>query len=505
MGSLPSFAVIADPHVYRVPGIQDQHLRMALTAAETAGAAFVVLAGDIVEDGHRLCYENARRVLQESRLPLFPNIGNKEVSQNSTHRYRRYFGDLYYTVEHSGYRLIVLGLHNFTLPPHRMRWLRRVLQDTAPHDHTIIVAHHYLQYFTDRSRNEFIGLCEQHGVRHFITAHAHRPKVTRYGGLTEYLLQAVDPDKALESLPGFTMCRLDGENLQMEFVPVTIPAAAVQKHFVDQLGLAPAADWGPVQTVADLAARYKLTSYQLRIGGPQTYPVLAEEAEAARNCGLQLVGHLPGPQFDESGRFLNGPEMRSAVDFCVEQTSPLLVLHPPKLPADVLCDHYGRLNRNALAVARVIETYAKMVGRMESLGMTVALENNSSKKPRTTFGGLPTHLADLAGPLRERGLDPGYCFDIGHARASIAQAQISEWMAALGDRLLALHIHQGDPHTHTTHEAIHDLFSWTRWYGLGAWLAYKNVTVPCLLEMDSAKAAVASVEALKSLVDEVAT
>ncbi len=499
MGNLPKFAVIADAHIYSIPGIQDQHLQMALPKAKAAGAAFIIMAGDLVEDGRRLCYENFCNTMEQSPLPWFPMLGNKEISQNSTQRYRSYFGCPYYTVEASGYRLIVLGLHDFSITPARMRWLRRVLQDTAPHDNALILGHHYLEYFSDTTRETFVNLCNEFHVKHFITAHAHRPRVTQYGPLTEHLLQAVDPDKALESLPGFTMVQLDDEHLQTDFVPVTIPAAQVQEHLIDQLGLAPAGDWGPPNQLEQLCASGSFKSYQLRIGRRDSFRKLAAEAEIARSYGLQIIGHLPGPDFDESGRLHNEADMSAATDFCLQQGAALLILHPTKLPADVICDHYGRLNMNRPAVPRIIEKYVEMVGRMEELGLPVALENNSSKQRRTTFGGLPSHLTSLANPLRECGLNPGFCFDIGHAKASVAQAQVSEWMAAFGDNLLALHLHTGDPQTRTTHEAIDELFSTTRWYGLSAWLAYKQLHVPCLLEVCTPEAALQSTNALKEL------
>lgn len=499
MGSLPKFAVIADSHIYRIPGIQDQHLQMALAKAEAAGAAFIIMAGDLVEDGRRLCYENFSKILAQSPLPWFPMLGNKEISQNSTQRYRSYFGRPYYTVERSSYRLIVLGLHDFSIMPAQMCWLRRVLQDTAPHDNTLIFSHHYLEYVSDRTRQTFVSLCEMFHVKHFITAHAHRPTTTQYGPLTEHLLQTIDPDKALASLPGFTMVQLDGKHLQTDFVPVTIPAAQVQEHLIDQLGLAPADDWGPPQRLEQLCASGGFRSYQLRIGGCDSFRRLAVEAEIARSHGLQIIGHLPGPDFDEIGRLRNEADMSAATDFCRQQDAALLILHPTKLPADVICDHYGRLNINRPAVQRIIAKYVEMVGRMEESGMPVALENNSSKQRRTTFGGLPSHLTSLAEPLRERGLNPGFCFDIGHAKASVAEAQIVEWMAALGDNLLALHLHAGDPQTRTTHEPIDELFSWTRWYGLAAWLAYKQLHIPCLLEVCTPEAALHSTNALQEL------
>jgi hypothetical protein len=498
MTKLPPFAVIADAHIADTPGIQDDHLRMALRAAESRHAAFVVIAGDIVEAGRRACYENAAAIIAETSLPCFPLIGNKEASRNTTQGYRSHFGRPYYTVQHSGYRLIMLSTTRFEILPPQMRWLRRTLQETAPHDNTIIVSHHYLRLFPEARRDEFISLCAEFGIKHLIVAHSHNPKVTAYDPLTERVVQAIDPDKALTSLPGFTMVGLAAGELHSEFVPVTLPATQIQRHLVDQLGYAPNTTCTPHE-IRDLCAEYPLKSYQLRLGGPDSFGPLARQAEAARECGLQIIGHLPTPEFDEAGAFLNEDHMRRCMQFCAEQSADPVVLHPTKLPADLLTDAYQRLNLKHAATRPILDAYVEMAGQMEDLGIHVALENNSSKKKRTTFGGLPSHLRGLLDYLREAGLHPGFCFDIGHAKGSVASVQIAEWMAALGDDLLCLHIHTGDPHAHTTHEPIEDLFWWTRWYGLAAWLAYRNLTVPCLLELTTPAAVATSLHTLRQL------
>lgn len=507
MSDLPRFAVIADAHVYTAPGLQDHYLQAALSQAKEAGAAFAIIAGDLVEHGHVSCYENALPILRHSDIPWYPVIGNKEVSQNSTRRYISYFGKTYYTVEHEGYRLIVLGNVDFNVPLHKLCCLQKLLEQTAPHDNTILVMHHYLAGFAARDRNKLVDICARYGVRHVITAHRHRIETTTYRSVTEHLLQAVDPDKALGTLPGFTLCRLDQGRLRTRFVPMTVPADDVQHHLLDQLGLAPTGAWHPIADMAQLCAQHRLRSYQLRIGAPEGHAALLHEAEVARDCGLQVVGHLPTPQLDEDGKWLDCPHMDAAIELCADvarhaadhDRPSVVVLHPPKLPADLLCDRYGILATDRGVVKRVVEAYAAMVGHMRQRGLVVALENNSSKKARTTFGALPSHLTGLAEALERQGLYTGYCFDVGHAKASVTQAQISQWMAALGDRLLALHLHCGDPHMHTTHRPIQELYSTTRWYGIAAWLAHKRLTAPCLLEVASADAAATSIATLSRL------
>jgi sugar phosphate isomerase/epimerase/predicted phosphodiesterase len=509
MSTLPLFAVIADAHIARAPGIQDRFLEAALAEAKSAGARFAVIAGDLVEDGHHSSFTNAKAILSASGLPCYPVIGNKEVSQNSPQRYISNFGPTYYTVQQSGYRLIVLGTTEFTIPQHKLRWLEEVLAQTAPHDNTVLVAHHYLERFSEDDRGALTDICGRYGVRHMITAHRHRMETTQYGPVTEHMLQAVDPDKALGSPPGFTLCGIERGNLHTRFVPMSISADLVQRHLTGQLGFRPTRDREFDASLVELAERHGFRHVQLIISGDEHDTTVEQQARVAADCGLQLVGHLPSPQFDITGQWLNRTQMHRSIEFFAELLAQAAVhsgeapaiLHPPKLPADVLCDRYGRLLTERTCVQRVIEAYVAMVGWMQQGEMAVALENNSSKKPRLTFGALPSHLTDLSEELRQRSFDTGYCFDIGHVKASVVQTQVAEWMAAIGDRLLALHLHSGDPHSHVTHDPVTELYSTTRWLGLAAWLAQLQVVVPCLFEVPVPEGAAVSAQTLHRLTE----
>jgi len=48
-------------------------------------------------------------------------------------------------------------------------------------------------------------------------------------------------------------------------------------------------------------------------------------------------------------------------------------------------------------------------------------------------------------------------------------------------------------------ETTNDLFWRMRWYGLAVWLAYRDLTIPCLLELSTAEAAAISLRVLLTL------
>lgn len=502
MKHLPPFAVIADPHIWNHPGTQDAHLRAAFTRAKTLGAAFIVLAGDMTQGGGNRQFQRMHGMVQTAGLPVFPVLGNKDPNGTyeggSTQEYRRFFGRPHYVAQCAGYRLVVADAHQADIPAHQMRWLEHALPDGTA-DNTLVIGHRYLGSIQPAAREQLLATLEAHDIRHYICAHKHRKADTEYGRVTEHMLQTIDPDRALDSMPGLTMVQLqENGRLRKEFVPVSIPAELIEQHLLQNLGLAPAR-WGSPDEIATLAGEYPFSSYQLRLDTQAGYEYLAQQATTARKFGMEIVGHLQTPSLDESGTLYNEDDLYSGIEFCAEQGAQIVVLHPPKLPAHLLTDHSGALRSERPLVAAILDYYENCVLRMENLGMRVAIENNSSKKRTTTFAALPIHLRGLINALRQRNLQPGFCFDVGHARASMTRVGPAEWMGALGEDLLCTHLHTGDPVTHSTHGPICELFGDTQWYGIAAWLAYLHAQLPCMLEVRTAEAASASTRTLQTL------
>ncbi len=499
--ALPPFAVIADAHILDAPSIQCQHLELALAQAAAKGAEFVILAGDLVRAGRRPAFEALESVLERSPVEWLPICGNRDLYGESTQPYRSRFGHQQQVLFRGGYRLVLLDGHAPGLGPAQTRWLNAALRDTSPHPHTIVFGHHYLSLFPERERNAFLSLCRRYGVRHYVSAHRHLNRRVQHPALTEYVVGAIDPDKSVAGPPCFLLAHLGGHELHTATEHVTIPPEAVRRFLLDQLGAAPAR-WGCASQIRDLCSRTRLKWYQLRVFEGVGERSLRAQAEVARGCGMRIVGHLPTPAIAPDGTLSNSETMATAIGFCIEHGTEVVVLHPPKLDAALLADHHGRLRTGSPAVEGMVDHFTAMVARMEAAGITVAVENNSSKTSTTRFGSLPAHIVALNNLLAVRGLHPGFCFDIGHAKASVANAQIAEWMGALGHSLAALHLHTGNPHTRITHSPIEELYGRTQWYGVAAWLALLQVEVPCLLEVRTPEDALRSARMLRRLVEE---
>ncbi len=499
--SLPPFAVIADAHILDASSTQCQHLQMALAHAAARGSEFAVLAGDLVREGRRPAFDALTAVLDQSPIEWFTTCGNRDLYYGSTQPYRRLFGTPHRVVFRAGYRLVLLDGHAPGLDAPQRRWLAAALSQTAPHSHTVVIGHHYLSLFPERERNAFLSICRRYGVRDYISAHRHLNRRVRHPALTEHIVGAIDPDKAVAGPPCYLLAEADGKQLRTSIKFVTIPRHSISRHLLDQLGVAPAR-WGSATEICDLAQRLPMRWYQLRIAANGTPASILDQAEAARGCGMQLVGHLPTPLLETDGTLGNRRAMDAAVGVCLDQDVRVAVLHPPKLDADIVADHHGRLRIGSPAVTGLLDNFTSLVTRMESAGIHVTLENNSSKRSATAFGSLPEHIAGLISRLAERGMQPGFCFDVGHAKASVANAQVGDWMGRLGHRLGALHLHTGNPHTRVTHSPIDELYGRTQWYGIAAWLAWLRVEAPCLLEVRTPDDALRSGRMLRRLVDE---
>jgi sugar phosphate isomerase/epimerase len=79
------------------------------------------------------------------------------------------------------------------------------------------------------------------------------------------------------------------------------------------------------------------------------------------------------------------------------------------------------------------ERMPRILDRAAELGVTVALENTWDDRPEVLC-----HLADLLPGDRIR-----FCLDTGHVNA-FSHISINEWWEGIGDRVVALHLHDND-------------------------------------------------------------
>lgn len=218
------FIVMSDLHlscasVGPVDSVGRAHAAMASVASDHADAAFIVLAGDLVDTGTPGEYALLKQVIGAAPLPVYCTLGNHDDRP----AFLRVFGPdaacetghVQRVIQHGGQAVILLdshepGGHGGALGPERLAWLERALTGVADLPVTVIVHHPPYRLMSTVDR---IGLADAaalmarlagHGrVRQVISGHVHRTSSAIVDGI------------ACATLSGNTAC----SSLTMSSVP----------------------------------------------------------------------------------------------------------------------------------------------------------------------------------------------------------------------------------------------------------------------------------------------
>jgi len=489
--------IIADPHIAPNAPIQRQHLDMAIDKANALKPDFVVLPGDVTDDGRKTSYDSLRSHLSRLQAPCFVLRGNNENQHSRDQRFEEAFGRARFSFRLGGTLFVVLDTSSHTIDDGQLRWLRETLRRAAGMP-TVVLAHHYVECLDEVSRSRLISTLNAFGVRALIAAHQHRRRRARFGGVTQFVLSCLDPDKSKDIAPGCYLVEVTDDSVRTRFVPITISPALIEERFLDCLGYAPAGRT-TVREAADFCLDEGLKWLQLRLTGNETRTEVADMIRSGKR-GVETVAHLPTLTFDSAGRWMNRRQLYAALSLGANAGSSLAIIHPPKVPAADLTNRRDRLDVSRPFTKRVLSAYRDMLARCSREGIRVSLENNSSKKPEMGFSAMPWHLTDMAKALDEDSAEPiGYCFDIGHAKGSRYTALPYRWIHALQNRLWALHLHTGIASRCETHHPVEQLYVDTNWYGLAAATATFTAGIPALIEVRTTADAKASLETLRTL------
>lgn len=147
-------------------------------------AAFIILAGDITENGLLKEYEIFHELMSRSAIPYLTVIGNHDHLSNGSATYRELFGPLNYTFTFNHVKFVAWDntvWESHSIPD--LNWLEdsldpRVEEGIAnagvPYHHVIPLSHiPPFDLQADSYRDEYTGLLSSKGIRFSIHGHKH--------------------------------------------------------------------------------------------------------------------------------------------------------------------------------------------------------------------------------------------------------------------------------------------------------------------------------------------
>lgn len=185
-----TFSMVGDLHV----GGGTERFRDILNRASTSQSEFIVLLGDIVDQGKEDDVEAVHAALVDQGFDqkYLPVIGNHDVFYSGWNFYRTRFGASHYTVDIGNCRFIVLDTADGVVGEDQVAWLEAQLQ--RPTDKNLFILSHYLPvipgqrtYLRLSNQNEaerLMAMASRYGVKGWFGGHYHSYIKETIGGVT---------------------------------------------------------------------------------------------------------------------------------------------------------------------------------------------------------------------------------------------------------------------------------------------------------------------------------
>lgn len=433
-------AVLADLHLpARSDTVKESILDWALTAAVEHNADLIAGAGDLTSLGELASARRIMQKLQTVNLPFIHAPGNAELRTPAD---SKAVLELMSTPSIFPGTVAVDSSHR-KLSEASSALLQELLDSN--HRNLLLISHCPPAAWEEQDLELLSELIDKKIISRVVYGHRH---IDIEDGINS-CIRGLDPDKASGGAPAlvFFTREPDGSWKREDVVCPLADAAGfpkkIRRNILDSIGISGMKT--PLENLA-LAIEKKLPVFEIRFAGNADFPS-PELREAValwrKNGGRYLSMHLVDLVFD--GKNFSGMEMlHTAVCAAIKLGCDGVTFHVPRGFADEL--------NNPATLARAAKIVSDCFRELFEHNISVGVENLHTsaaerEQKRYKFGCLPDECMAFINALRE--LNPGkkigLHLDIGHARNNAPfsnKSTLSDWYAACGKEIVAMHIHQ---------------------------------------------------------------
>ena len=198
------FAHLTDMHLSpNNPNPTEDLLRSVAQINATDNIDFVLVTGDITEEGDRASLEKAKSCLDLLKVKYYVALGNHETkwSDSGCTAFGEVFGYERFEFEHKGF--LFLGFNSGPLMrmayghvvPQDIRWMTECMEKAGKDKPVMLVTHYPLMKGDVDNWYEVTDAVRQYNVRLFIGGHYHANKNQRYDGIPGILMRSNLRDK----------------------------------------------------------------------------------------------------------------------------------------------------------------------------------------------------------------------------------------------------------------------------------------------------------------------
>ncbi|MDR1666414.1 MAG: PQQ-binding-like beta-propeller repeat protein [Bacteroidales bacterium] len=228
---LLSIGGVSPAQPFRFAFLTDLHIGGSATAEEdlrqsverinrTDSLSFVIVAGDITENGDRESLKTAKRLLDQLRIPWYITSGNHDTkwSESGATDFPLIYGSDYFRFESHGFLFVgfntgpVIRIADGHVAPQDIRALSRDLKKWGKKKPVVVITHYPLQKGDVDNWYEATGLLRKYNVRAVLGGHYHSDRLCFYDGIPAFINRSTLRGK--EPCGGYTVFEVTADSIR---------------------------------------------------------------------------------------------------------------------------------------------------------------------------------------------------------------------------------------------------------------------------------------------------
>ena len=216
------FAQLTDLHLSpNNPNPTEDLLRSVAQINATDNIDFVLVTGDITEEGDRASMEKVKSCLDLLKVKYYMALGNHETkwSDSGCTAFGEIFGSERFEFEHKGF--LFLGFNSGPLMrmayghvvPQDIRWMTERMEQAGKDKPVILVSHYPMKEGDVDNWYEVTDAVRPFNVRLFIGGHYHADQVHRYDGIPGVLMRSNLRDK--DNKQGYGIYEITSDSIKV--------------------------------------------------------------------------------------------------------------------------------------------------------------------------------------------------------------------------------------------------------------------------------------------------
>ncbi len=199
------FALFTDTHLTPKTNAWEDLQHAVDQVNATDGVEFVLVTGDLTEEGDRASLRHAKEILNGLNVPYYAIAGNHETkwSESGVTDFGDIFGGERFKFEHKGFLFLgfntgpLMRMANGHVVPQDITWLKEELEAYGKEKPVILVTHYPLQEGDVDNWYDVTDAVRPYNIRTFLGGHYHSNRFLSYDGIPGILnrstLRAKDP------------------------------------------------------------------------------------------------------------------------------------------------------------------------------------------------------------------------------------------------------------------------------------------------------------------------